>query len=122
MSIVPQTADLTVEARVAPQDIDQLRIGQRAMLRFSAFNQRTTPEINGTLKRVSADITTDKRSGERYYTARIGMSEADIARLGNVVLIPGMPVEVFIKTEERKVISYLIKPLRDQIARAFRER
>jgi HlyD family secretion protein len=122
MLIVPEADNLTVEARVAPQDIDQLRLKQTAMLRFSAFNQRTTPEINGTLSRISADITTDERSGMSYYTVRIAMAADEVTRLGAVTLVPGMPVEVFVKTGDRKVISYLVKPLSDQITRAFREK
>jgi HlyD family secretion protein len=122
MLIVPRAENLKVEAKVSPQDIDQLRLGQTAMLRFSAFNQRATPEIEGTLSRISADITTDERTGSSYYTVRVAMSVEEIARLGDVALVPGMPVEVFVKSGDRKVISYLVKPLSDQITRAFRER
>jgi HlyD family secretion protein len=122
MLIVPAADALTVEARIAPQDIDQVRIGQPAGLRFSAFNQRTTPEINGTLSRIAADVTTDSRTGMIYYTARIAIDPAEIARLGDVRIVPGMPVEVFIKTSDRTVASYLTKPLADQVMRAFRER
>ena len=121
MVVVPQADNLTVEAKVPPQDIDQLSLGQPAVLRFSAFNQRTTPEISGNLSRISADITTDDRSGASYYTVRIAMTAEEVARLGDVALVPGMPVEVFIKTGDRKVISYLVKPLSDQVSRAFRE-
>ena len=122
MLIVPEADLLMVEAKVAPQDIDQLRIGQTAGLRFSAFSQRTTPEINGSLSRVSPDIITDQRTGQSHYTVRIAVSSQEIARLGTVKLLPGMPVEVFLQTGERKVLSYLVKPLRDQVARAFREK
>ena len=121
MLIVPKADNLTVEARVPPQDIDQLHLGQTAMLRFSAFNQRTTPEITGTVSRISADITTEERTGVSYYTIRVAMSAEEVSRLGDVALQPGMPVEVFVKTGDRKVISYLVKPMTDQITRAFRE-
>jgi len=121
MLIVPKADNLMVEVKVAPQDIDQLRLDQAAKLRFSAFNQQTTPEINGTLTRISADITSNERSGQSYYTVRIAMSSDEIARLGSVTLVPGMPVEAFIQTGKRKVISYLVKPLSDQMMRAFRE-
>jgi HlyD family secretion protein len=121
MLIVPKADNLTVEAKVAPQDIDQLYFGQTAMLRFSAFNQRTTPEITGTISRISADITTEERTGASYYTVRIAMSAGEVSRLGDRPLVPGMPVEAFVKTGDRKVISYLVKPLTDQITRAFRE-
>jgi HlyD family secretion protein len=122
MLIVPEDDKLLVESKVATQDIDQLRLGQPAALRFSAFNQRTTPEINGVLTRISADAMTDQRSGTTYYTVRIALTPEEIARLGNVKLVPGMPVEAFIQTGDRKVLSYLLKPIADQIARAFRER
>jgi HlyD family secretion protein len=111
-----------VEAKVAPQDIDQLYPGQRAVLRFSAFNQRTTPEIDGAVKVISPDLTQDQRSGASYYTVRIAFGIEAASRLGDVTLIPGMPVEAFIQTGERTVLSYLVKPLHDQIARALRER
>ncbi len=122
MIIVPEDEMLMVEAKVAPQDIDQVRWGQKAVLRFSAFSQRTTPEINGEVARISADITTDQRTGQGYFTIRITTSENEIARLGAVKLIPGMPVEAFVQTGERKALTYLVKPLTDQIMRAFRER
>ena len=121
MLIVPKAETLTVEAKVAPQDIDQLALSQNAMLIFSAFNQRSMPEISGKVIRISADIVTDETSGTSYYTVRVAMSADEIARLGDVVLIPGMPVEAFIKTEDRKVLSYLVQPLSDQVKRAFRE-
>jgi HlyD family secretion protein len=122
MMVVPDADNLTVEAKVNPQDIDQLRIGQKALLRFTTFNQRTTPEIYGEVTRISADISTDQRSGASYYTIRIGMSPQEVARLGEVRLVPGMPVETFVQTGERTVISYLVKPLYDQLSRAFREK
>ena len=122
MLIVPDADRLTIEARVAPQDINQLRMGQTAMLRFSALNQGTTPEIEGTVSRISADTSTDQRTGISYYTLRIVVAPNQIARLGSVKLVPGMPVEAFVQTGDRTVISYLVKPLSDQLARTFRER
>jgi len=122
MLIVPEADLLAVEVKVSPQDIDQLHVGQAAGLRFSAFNQRTTPEISGAITRISADVSQDQRSGQSYYVVRIGISPEELARLGNVKLVPGMPVEAFIKTYDRTVISYFTKPLHDQILRAFRER
>jgi HlyD family secretion protein len=122
MLIVPSTDNLIVEAKFAPQDIDQVKIGQRAVVRFTSFNQRTTPELNGVVTRVSADTTVDQRTSAPYYTLRISLSREEIARLGEVTLVPGMPVESFIQTGDRKVISYLMKPLSDQVMRAFRER
>ena len=107
--------------RIAPQDIDQVRIGQVARLRFSAFNQRTTPEINGAVSRVSADLTTDQRTGSAYYTVRIALTPSETQRLGGR-LVPGMPVDAFVQTGSRTVLSYLVKPLSDQIVKAWRER
>ena len=121
MLVVPTSDDLVVEAKVAPSDIDQLQLGQRAGLRFSAFNQRSTPEINGSVRRIAADVTVDPRTGQSYYTIDIAIEPEELARLGQVKLMPGMPVESFVKTQDRTVISYLIKPLSDQFARAFRE-
>ena len=122
MLIVPDADRLTVEIRVQPQDIDSVRLGQRAVLRFSAFNARTTPEVDGTVTRVSADVTADQKTGQSYYTARVGLSGAELARLGEVRLVPGMPVEAHLQIGERTVLSYLVKPLSDQIAKAWRER
>jgi HlyD family secretion protein len=121
MLIVPESDQLAVEAKVAPNDIDQLSIGQPALLRFTAFSQRTTPEINGRVSQIGADITTDTRTGISYYTVRVSFAPEEAARLGEVRLVPGMPVEAMMKTADRKVISYLIKPLQDQLTRAFRE-
>ncbi|RUU52189.1 HlyD family type I secretion periplasmic adaptor subunit [Mesorhizobium sp. M2C.T.Ca.TU.002.02.1.1] len=121
MQVVPDNDSLAVEARIAPSDIDKLWVGQSASLRFSAFNTRTTPQIDGVVERTSPDIATDQRTGVSYYTVRIRTTGAQVARLGEVKLVPGMPVESFIKTEDRSVISYLMKPLQDQITRAFRQ-
>jgi HlyD family secretion protein len=122
MLIVPQSDDLQVEAKVNPQDIDKLQVGQKTLLRLSAFNQRTTPELSGTVSRVSPDVTTEQRTGQSYYTIRVSMPPEEIARLGDVKLIPGMPVEAFVQTGNRTMMSYLMKPLHDQLMRAFRER
>lgn len=122
MLIVPDADNLTVEAKVNPQDIDQVRAGQIALLRFSAFNQRTTPEIYGTVTRISADASTDQRTGQTYYTIRIGMAGDEVAKLGDVRMVPGMPVETFVQTGDRTMISYFIKPFHDQLMRMFREK
>src|SRR4051812_46499976 len=122
MMIVPQQDNLSVEAKVNPQDIDQLQIGQKTLLRLSAFNQRTTPELNGVVSRISPDTTTDQRTGQSYYTMRVSLPPEEVARLGDVKLIPGMPVEAFVQTGDRTMISYLAKPLHDQLMRAFREK
>lgn len=122
MQIVPTADHLTVEAKLAPQDIDQVHVGQAASLRFSAFNQRTTPVITGAVSRISPDLTTDPRTGQSSYTTRVAVSEDELKRLGAVRLTPGMPVEAFIQTQSRTVLSYFTKPLADQVARAFREK
>lgn len=121
MLIVPDADALDVEARIAPQDIDQVHVGQAAVMRFSAFDQRTTPELNGALKRVSADISQDSRTGASYYTARVTVASEQLERLGALKLVAGMPVEVFLQTSPRTVLSYLTKPLKDQVTKAFRE-
>jgi HlyD family secretion protein len=121
MLIVPDTDRLTVEVKAAPQDIDQLLIGQRAFLRFSAFNTRTTPETEGVVSMISADVTRDQHTNEAYYVVRIAPDPQDLKKLGALSLVPGMPVEAFIRTGDRRVISYLMKPLTDQIMRAFRD-
>lgn len=121
MLIVPDTDTLTVEVKAAPQDIDQLLIGQRAHLRFTAFNVRTTPETEGVVSMIAADVTRDQHTNETYYAVRITPDPKDIRKLGPISLIPGMPVEAFIRTGDRKVISYLMKPLTDQMTRAFRD-
>lgn len=122
MLIIPANDALAVEAKIAPQDIDQLVLGQPASLRFTAFNARTTPQLDGVVNRLSADTTTDQRTGQSFYTIRIGVPSSEMARLGDVKLVPGMIVESFIKTTDRTVLSYLVKPLADQVMRAFRER
>jgi len=121
MLVVPRSDMLTVEAKVAPHDIGQIRVGQVAVVRFSTFNQRTTPELNGEVDRVSPDITQDQKTGNSFYTVRITPPEPEIARLNGLKMVPGMPVEAFIQTGERAAISYLIKPLSDQLMRAWRE-
>jgi HlyD family secretion protein len=122
MLIVPDADTLMVEVKIAPQDIDQLYMGQLATLRFTPFNMRTTPEIKGTVNFISADITQDQRTGVNYYVARVTLSPSEVERLGDVKLIPGMPVIAFIKTSERTMLSYLTKPLMDQVDRAFKEK
>jgi HlyD family secretion protein len=122
MLIVPRADALTVEARIAPQEIDRVHVDQRAVLRFAAFNQRTTPELNGTVSVVSADISADQKTGATFYTVRIAIPAEELARLGGLKLVPGMPVETFIQTPARTVLSYLTKPFTDQAHKAFRER
>jgi HlyD family secretion protein len=122
MQVVPEHDALTVEIKVAPQDIDQVHLGQPAIVKFPGFNQRTTPELNGDVSLVSADVAQDQKTGATYYVARIAVPARELDRLDGQKLVPGMPVETFVQTGKRTVMSYLTKPLRDQIARAFREK
>ena len=122
MLIVPEADALAVEAKIQPQEIDQVHLDQSAALRFSAFNQRTTPELNGTVSRISADISQDQKTGASFYTLRITVPETELARLDGLKLVAGMPVEAFMQTDQRTVLSYLVRPLHDQIRRAFREK
>jgi HlyD family secretion protein len=122
MLIVPESDALMIEGKVQPQDIDQIHIGQSAFIRLTAFNQRTTPELNGEVSLVSADVTEDQKTGIRYYTVRVAVPENEVARLEGLKLVPGMPAEVFIQTTPRTVMSYFVRPLQDQLARAFREK
>ena len=122
MLIVPAADKLIVEAKVQPQDIDQLRLGQAAVMRFVNFNSRTTPEIIGAVSLISADVTQDQRTGLSFYTVRISVPPEEFARLDALKLVPGMPVEVFVQTTIRTVVSYFVRPFQDQIARTFREK
>jgi membrane fusion protein, type I secretion system len=119
MSIVPTHDTLGVDARIGTADIDQVAVGQQAALRFPALNQRTTPEIRGTVTRVGADLSKDPQGNAVYFTLRISVSDHDREAFK---LVPGMPVEAFISTHERTALSYLMKPISDQVTRAFRER
>ena len=122
MLVVPDADDLIIEAKVAPQDVDQIHVGQPAIVQFAAFNRRTTPELNGEVIGIGADITQDDRRNEAYYAVRIRIPDKEMARLDNLQPMAGMPVEVFIKTSPRTVVSYLTKPLQEQFDRAFRGR
>jgi HlyD family secretion protein len=122
MLIVPEADQLTVEVKLPPQNIDQVQIGQPAVVRFGAFNQRTTPELNGRVIRISGDIVQDQKTGATYYLIHIAIPLDEIARLRDLKLVPGIPVDAFIQTGERTVMSYLVKPLREQVVKAFRER
>jgi HlyD family secretion protein len=121
MGIVPMEESRTIEVHVAPTDIDHVAADQVVLLRFPAFNQRTTPEITGTISRIAAEVSHDTESGTTYYTARVDVADAELAKLKDLKLIAGMPVEAFIQTGTRSALSFLTKPVTDQIARAFKE-
>jgi HlyD family secretion protein len=121
MEIVPDTEDLEIEARLQPKDIDQVRTGQSAFVRFSAFNQRVTPQLIGSVSYVSADTSRDQQTNAPYFTVRVILSEQERRRLAGQQLVPGMPAEVFMQTRSRTMMSYLFKPIADQMRRAFVE-
>ncbi len=121
MLIVPELDSLVIEARIDPRDIDNVKVGQPARLRFTTFAQRTTPEIAGVVSFVSADITQIDNTTPPFFTAKIEIEESELEKLGNNRLIPGLPAEVFIQTIAYSPMNYLLKPLKDQIEHAFRE-
>jgi epimerase transport system membrane fusion protein len=121
MDIVPITSDLVVEAKVAPNDIDRLELGKTADIRFSAFNNATTPVIEGKLTRISADRLTDERSGEPYYLVRVKVTDDGMKKLANRKLQPGMPAEVLINAGDRTMLEYLLKPARNMFATSMIE-
>jgi HlyD family secretion protein len=121
MFIVPQDRPLVIATRIAPINVDQVHVGQDVRLRFSAFDSRRTPELEGVVIQISADSFTDERYGP-YYRALVRLKEGEIGRLsGEQVLVPGMPVEAFIRTGDRTPLEYLVKPMADYFNRAFRE-
>jgi len=122
MEISPEKDELQVEAHLQPHDIDQARLGQKARVRFSAFNQRTTPALEGQVVFVSPDTTQDAKSGAAFYRVRVALTPDEVGRLDGLQLMPGMPAEVFLQTGSRTMLSYLFKPLNDQLSRVFRER
>lgn len=122
MRIVPKADQLVIEAQIPPVSIDQVAAGQSARVRFPSFDQRVTPEVTAHLASVAPDLSRDERTGADFYTARLTIDEGELAKLDGKALLPGMPVEVFLQTGERTVLSYLVKPLGDQIAHAMRER
>ena len=121
MYVIPQDQALIVSARVEAMHIDQVHEGQSAALRFVAFDQRTTPEVFGRVTRLSADVFTDEVTGISFYQAELLPEDDELSKLAGQQLVPGMPVEAFIKTQERSPLSYLMKPLMDYFNKAFRE-
>ncbi len=119
--IVPDSQKLTVEARIQTRDIDQLQVGQPVRLRFTAFNQRTTPEADGVVTNIAADAVVDQATRLTYYPVRVEPTKKSVEKLGSLLLYPGMPAEVFANINDRTVVSYLMKPFTDQIQHAFRE-
>jgi membrane fusion protein, type I secretion system len=122
MLIVPAKEELVVEARATPQDRDQLHEGQNVTVRVTTSNQRSTPTLNGTLTRIAADVSKDGTNGTSYYTVRVTIPKQELARLRGVTITAGMQAEAFIEIGTRSPLTYLLKPLSDQVSRAFRER
>ncbi|QRM54610.1 HlyD family type I secretion periplasmic adaptor subunit [Sinorhizobium sp. BG8] len=120
--IIPQESDLVISTQISPTQIDQVRVGQTAHIRFGAFDHRSTPEVFGHVTKVAADVLSDQRTGATYYKAEIKPDAGELAKLGDKHVMPGMPVETFIQTTERSPLEYLVKPLADYFAKAFRER
>jgi HlyD family secretion protein len=122
MLIIPDEDRLTIQARLQPNDIDQVKVGRPARLRLTAFSQQQTPEIDGTVVHIAGDITTDPKTGAGYYAIRVEMDPGQAKeKAAGLRFVPGMPVEVFFSTGDRTVLSYLAKPFTDQMYRAFRE-
>lgn len=125
MLIVPFSDSLIVEAKVAPQDIDQVRMGGLATVRIMAGNQRVAPDLNGAITHVSADLTREQQGNQpaqSYFLVRVALGETEGRRLNDLKLVPGMPAEVFMQTQSRSPLRYLLKPVEEQIVRTFRER
>ena len=122
MMIVPFNEELFIEARIMPVDIDQLHVGQKAVIKVLAGNQRITPEITGTVSRVASDAIREQQTGLVYYVVRVTTTQSERAKLGDLKVISGMQAETFFQTAERTPFQYIMKPLTDQFHRAFRER
>lgn len=120
ITVVPEQSDLVIEFRISTTDIDAIQPGQKARLRFAAFNARLTPEIDGVVETIAAAAVIDAQTGMSYYTAR-AKATGDTSVLGDRGLVPGMPVEVYIPTAERVVMSYILQPVLDQMNRGMRE-
>ena len=118
---MPEDDTLVIEAQLSPNDIDVVYAGLPSQVRLTAFKQRNTPLLDGTLTRVSADSFTDERSGASYFLARITIDAAELKKLDGRELYPGMGAEVMIKTGKRTTMDYILAPLTDSLRRAFRE-
>ncbi len=123
MQIVPENEKLLVESRIEPAFIDQVSVGQDALIRFSSFDQRKTPELAGRVVFVSADLEQDQqRQAAPYFRARVELKSGELEKLVDQRIISGLPAELHLQTRERTILSYMMKPLTDQISRTFRER
>ena len=121
LRIIPQSEAMVVQVKIAPGDVDQVRVGQAARVRFSGFNQQTTPEVPGKLVFISADRAEDPRTGAPFYRANVAVEANGFRKETGLQISSGMPAEAFITTAPRSLISYIMKPLGDQVSRAFRD-
>jgi HlyD family secretion protein len=121
MEIVPDQDQLIVEAAIGPADVDQVRTGQPARIRFTSFDATSTPEVRGKVVFVAAERTTDQTTNASYFAVRVQIDNSDLAKKGSLKLRTGMPAEIFIETRSRTMLSYLTRPLADQMARAFKD-
>lgn len=121
MEIVPDSDDLEIEGHLPPNEIDQVRSGQRAYLRFSTLDRPTMPEVTGTVSYVSPDLTHDQQTNAGFYTVKIDLPGGERHHLDGMTLVSGMPVEIFLQTGSRTMLKYLLKPITDQLHRMFNE-
>lgn len=121
LTVIPVSDGLEFELQVAPEAIDTVYVGQVARIRFPSFDQRATPELSGTISTISPDSVTDRTTGRAFYRVEVSIAQDELVRLGEAELIPGMPVEAFLQTGERSVLSFLVKPFMDQLSHTFRE-
>jgi membrane fusion protein, type I secretion system len=122
MLIVPNREELILEAKVMPQDRDQLHVGQKATVRLRSSNRRTTPELNGSLARIAADVTKESTASAPFYTVWVSIPKGELTRVRDLSITAGMQADVFIEIGSRSPLSYLLRPLTDQVSRAFKER
>lgn len=121
LDVVPGGSDLVIKSKLSPREIDRVAVGMEADIRFSAFNRRSTPVILGTVTGVSADILIDDVSGGPYYSVSVEITEDELEQLGDLILIPGMPAEVLIKTGTQTLFRYMMSPIEDAFARSLIE-
>ena len=121
LELLPTSQHLIIEAHVSPRDIDSVKIGQQARLRFAALNTRTTPEVPGTVSYLSADRQVDQKTGQAYYVARLRIADNLPPQIRPEQIYPGMPVETYVGTGDRTFFEYLARPILDSFSRAFRE-
>ena len=121
LTVIPVSEGMEFQVEVSPDAIDTVHLGQVARVRFPAFDQRSTPELNGTVAGISPDSVTDPATNRSFYRVDVALPQDELARLGGAELIPGMPVEAFLQTGNRSILNILVKPLTDQLIYAFRE-